>query len=338
MNEKYYDNINEQRQSNFDDNNYYREKLKYSYYQNKQKRKTIGLTVIVSGIILYIILKNFTEIQNMYSTLIALLIITIGFAIFLLNYLQADIFINGQGISHNANNILMLEHEELKLEFQKFKKKAGILDDDKNIENTINNIINTIFNKEFIQNKIEKTLSENAVKNSRLDNLINEFEKTSYRINEELNRLRKSANLNLVIGSLSTTIAIFSLTYEVFFSEIDFKETIGLLSHYIPRLSLVVFIEIFAFFFLKLYKSNLLEIKYFNNEKTNIDFKLITLKTALFQEDTEMIKLCLTELIKTERNFVLKKDETTVEIEKFKNDKNDNQIIANLIGKVISNK
>jgi len=340
MSKKYYDYINQTRESNFDDRRYINENLKYEYYQNKQKRKLIGYIFIGLGIITYIALKFFIEIQNIYSTLSGLILITGGLVILLLNYLQSDtaIFINGENISNNTNNILILELEELKLEFQKFRKKAGILDDDQNIDKTINNIIDRTFNKEFIQDKIEKTFSQNAVKSSRLDNLINEFEKTSYRINDELNRLRKSANLNLVIGSLSTTIAIVALTYEVFFSEIDFKETIGLLSHYIPRLSLVVFIEIFAFFFLKLYKSNLLEIKYFNNEKTNIDFKLITLKTALFQEDTEMIKLCLTELIKTERNFILKKDETTVEIEKFKSDKNDNQIIANLIGKVISNK
>ena len=339
MSKKYYDYINENRESNFEEKRYY-EQLQYENYQTKQRKRVIGLIFIFLSVKIYVILKFFTEIQNLYSTLISLTLSVIGLGILLLNYLQSDtsIYINGENVSNKTNNYFMLELEELKLEFQKFRKKAGILDDEKNIDNTINNIINQTFNKAFIQDKIEKTFSENALKNAKLDNLINEFEKTSYRINDELNRLRKSANLNLVIGSLSTTIAIFSLTYEVFFSEVNFKEMLGLLSHYIPRISLVIFIEIFAFFFLKLYKSNLLEIKYFNNEKTNIDFKIITLKTALFQEDSEMIKLCLTELIKTERNFILKKDETTVEVEKFKTDKNDNQILANLLGKIISNK
>lgn len=337
MKDEYFDYIDEMRQSKFDEQKYIDEKIIYRNYRLKQRRKKAGLILTVLGISIYLSLRLLTNIENIYSTIFGLLTIIIGLAIFLLNYLQNDYTAINSSYS-NINNYLMIELEELRLEFQKFKKKTGVLDDDKGIDNSINNIINKIFNKEYIQNKIEKSFSENAIKSSRLDNLFNEFEKTSYRINDELIRLRKSANINLVIGSLSTTIAIFSLTYEVFFSEINFKETVNLLSHYIPRISLVIFIEIFAFFFLKLYKTNLLEIKYFNNEKTNIDFKLITLKTALFQEDTKMIRLCLSELIKTERNFILKKDESTVEIEKFKSDKNDNQILANLVETILKKK
>jgi hypothetical protein len=337
MKDDYFDYIDEMRQSKFDEQRYIDEKIIYRNYRFKQRRKKVGLILTLLGISIYLSLRLLTNIENIYSTIFGLLTIIIGLAIFLLNYLQNDYTAINSSYS-NINNYLMIELEELRLEFQKFKKKTGVLDDDKGIDNSINNIINQIFNKEYIQNKIEKSFSENAVKSSRLDNLFNEFEKTSYRINDELIRLRKSANINLVIGSLSTTIAIFSLTYEVFFSELNFKETVNLLSHYIPRISLVIFIEIFAFFFLKLYKTNLLEIKYFNNEKTNIDFKLITLKTALFQEDTKMIRLCLSELIKTERNFILKKDESTVEIQKFKLDKNDNQILANLVGTILKEK
>jgi len=337
MKDEYFDYIDEMRQSKFDEQRYVDEKIIYRNYRYKQRRKKVGLILTLLGVSIYLSLRLLTNIENIYSAIFGLSTIVIGLAIFLLNYLQNDYTAINSSYS-NINNYLMIELEELRLEFQKFKKKTGVLDDDKNIDNSINNIINKIFNKEYIQNKIEKSFSENAVKSSRLDNLFNEFEKTSYRINDELIRLRKSANINLVIGSLSTTIAIFSLTYEVFFSELNFKETVNLLSHYIPRISLVIFIEIFAFFFLKLYKTNLLEIKYFNNEKTNIDFKLITLKTALFQEDTKMIRLCLSELIKTERNFILKKDESTVEIEKFKSDKNDNQILANLVETILKKK
>ncbi|RUT68547.1 hypothetical protein D0817_20700 [Flavobacterium cupreum] len=337
MRDEYFDYMDEIRQSKLDEQRYIDEKIIYRNYKIKQRRKIVGLTLMTLGIIAYISIRLLTNIENIYSTILGLFSIITGIAIVLLNYLQND-YTSTRGSYSEINNYLLIQLEELKLELQKFKKKTGVLDDDKSIDNSINNIINKIFNKDYIQNKIEKSFTENAVKSSRLDNLFNEFEKTSYRINDELIRLRKSANINLVIGSLSTTIAIFSLTYEVFFSEVNFTETVNLLSHYIPRISLVIFIEIFAFFFLKLYKSNLLEIKYFNNEKTNIDFKLITLKTALFQEDLKMIRLCLSELIKTERNFILKKDESTVEIEKFKVDKNDNQLIASLVEKLLMKK
>jgi hypothetical protein len=337
MNENYFDHLENSREMSSDELRFFEERMRFRNYRLNRNRKKIALSIILIGVITFIILNAFTEVSNFTATLIGLITTSLGIGLFLLNYLQTDIFINGERIP-NFNSRILFELDDLKLELQKIKKKSGGVEDNQQVEKTISSIINRILSKEFIQSKIEKTLSDNAIKNFRSDNLFSEFEKTSFRINEELNRLRKSANINLVIGSLSTSIAIFALTYEVFFSEVDFSNNVDILSHYIPRISLVIFIEIFAFFFLKLYKSNLLEIKYFNNEKTNIDFKLITLKTALFQDDMEMIKLCLSELIKTERNFVLKKDETTVEIEKIKTEKHDNQIMASLFEKLLSKK
>jgi hypothetical protein len=315
----------------------YFEELRYLSFKRRQYRKIIGLAIFLFGGILYILLKYTFNLPNIYSTTIGLILTLSGLAFYLLNYLNTDIYINDDKIPGLSTNVLA-ELDELRFDFQKFKKKAGVLEDSQQLNKTINDVIERTLDRSFIQNKIETVFSDNALKSARHDNLFNEFEKTSYRINDELIRLRKSANINLVIGSLSTTVAIFSLTYEVFFSEVNFNDSVSLFSHYIPRISLVIFIEIFAFFFLKLYKANLLEIKYFNNEKTNIDFKLITLKTALFQEDSETIKLCLSELIKTERNFIMKKDETTVELEKFKTDKNDNQILTSLLKKILSKK
>ena len=78
------------------------------------------------------------------------------------------------------------------------------------------------------------------------------------------------------------------------------------------------FIELFAYFFLRLYKSGLIDIKFYQNELTNIDMKSASLLSALVTEDKEIIKLVSTELSRTERNFVLKKDESTVDLEKAK--------------------
>jgi hypothetical protein len=146
--------------------------------------------------------------------------------------------------------------------------------------------------------------------------------------------LRRSANLNLVIGTLTTFLAISGLGFEVFKASMDFTDTVELLSHYIPRLSLVIFIEIFAFFFLKLYKANLNEIKYFNNEKTNIDFKIISLKTAIYEENQDLIKLTIEELIKTERNFKLDKNQSTVELEIRKNENTNSKLFTDIIQKL----
>lgn len=92
---------------------------------------------------------------------------------------------------------------------------------------------------------------------------------------------------------------------------------------FIPRLSVSIFIELFSFFFLRMYKRNLDEIKYLNNERTNIELKLIALESAILNKDDEnTLGKILIELSKTERNFILKKGESTVEVEKEKLESN----------------
>jgi multisubunit Na+/H+ antiporter MnhE subunit len=200
-----------------------------------------------------------------------------------------------------------------------------------NVSKTIHQAIDNTITEEYIKSKIDSIYGEKAISEAKRKDIITDFENLSYRINGELTRLRKSANLNLVIGTLTTICAIMALGYEVFNNDLIFSDATKVLSHYIPRISLIVFVEIFAFFFLKLYKATLSDIKYFNNEKTNVDFKIVSLKTALNTSDLSLIKTMLEELIKTERNFKLGKNESTVELEKIKNDAISSHVIAQLL-------
>lgn len=79
-----------------------------------------------------------------------------------------------------------------------------------------------------------------------------------------------------------------------------------------------VFIEVFAYFFLRLYKSSLSEIKYFQNEMTNTEAKLAALKCSLAPVESEAMSHEIKALSETERNAVLEKGQTTAEIEKAK--------------------
>lgn len=152
------------------------------------------------------------------------------------------------------------------------------------------------------------------------------FEK---RLQEYINTLSRNSNLNLIIGLLITLLGIALLIYFIF-KEQKPNET-ELMFHYISRFSIVIMIEIFALFFLKLYKSNLSEIKYFHNEISNINSKIIALKTALLVDDKVSIKAVISELSKTERNHILKKGESTIELEKIKIDKEDSKEIINVL-------
>lgn len=267
--------------------------------------------------------------MDIVSIVIVLVSIFIGIGIALMNYLQSN---DDNKKDNYIKEIYLNELSELKYNIEILKNKSGNgKETEININSIVEEAIQNKFSDRFIQNRIEENYKKEAIKDKKINNLIFSIESKSNRLDDEILRLRKSANLNLVIGTLSTFLAIFSLVYEVFYNEISFTNTTQILSHYIPRISLVIFIEIFAFFFLKLYKSNLFEIKYFNNEKTNIDFKVFSLKTAIYYEDTEMIKSCISNFIETERNFIIKKDESTIDLEKHKYDNLSNTDLKDML-------
>jgi hypothetical protein len=133
-----------------------------------------------------------------------------------------------------------------------------------------------------------------------------------------LRDFRSREETNLGIGMLLSVIGVVILLALVIFSgsRPDF------LQWFIPRLSVALFIQLFAYFFLRLYRTNLLDIKYFNNELTNIEYKKLATNIAMKLDRggdrpldksyvALMSKLCL-ELLKSERNFILKRGETTI--------------------------
>jgi hypothetical protein len=97
---------------------------------------------------------------------------------------------------------------------------------------------------------------------------------------------------------------------------IEFENTLDFVESFVPRLSLVIFIELFAYFFLRLYKDTLSEIKYFQNEITNIESKHLAVAMAISNNSDEGLIHSIDSLLSTERNHILNKGQTTVEIEK----------------------
>ena len=90
----------------------------------------------------------------------------------------------------------------------------------------------------------------------------------------------------------------------------------------IARFSLVIFIEVFAFYYFRLYKNIMVDIKFYQNEITNIEMKLLALHAVEDKNDLDTLKILSSELIKTERNFVIDKNKTTIDIERYKQDTN----------------
>lgn len=339
MNDNYHDYIENNRKNEFERDMFLRRRAEVEYSRNK-KMNLFGILIGIIGIVILltkdVVRQYFDERFAVIFLIVGATSFSFGIAILLYRYLQNGV-LNKLNSSHYSDQNLRSELQDLRVEILKLRKKSGEPTDSENISRTINNAIDNTLTEDFIKNKIDTLYGEKAIAESRHKNLQEDFENLSYRINGEIIRLRKSANLNLVIGTVTTALAIFALGYEVFKSEFEVTDTVKLLTHYLPRLSLIIFIEIFAFFFLKLYKATLSDIKYFNNEKTNIDFKLIALKTALNNGDSEIVKNMLQELIKTERNFKLSKDESTVELEKIRSTASNDNILAQLMHKIQHN-
>jgi len=173
--------------------------------------------------------------------------------------------------------------------------------------------------------------NEELKNKTRYDALAENFNKTERRIENEINALNKKSNVNLTIGVITTASAVIFLFYVSLNLAHTFNDWLAFISYFIPRLTLVIFIEVFSFYFLKLYRTNLNEIQYYQNELTDIDFKIVALKGALLSHDDEFLKQVLNEVIKIDHNKILKKDETTVDIEKFRAENENTKELLNKI-------
>ncbi|CAM5295725.1 hypothetical protein [Pseudomonas fragi] len=152
------------------------------------------------------------------------------------------------------------------------------------------------------------------------------------RLKREISDLRLRSNINLLIGMLITAGGLWLLWSTVSMldtstllkalasegEESNVKFYKNLVLPVIPRVMLVVFVEVFAYFFLRLYRNGLSEIKYFQNELTNIESKLTAAEFAYVTKNEDALKFSIESLSKTERNFVLEKGQTTVELERAK--------------------
>ncbi len=196
------------------------------------------------------------------------------------------------------------------------------------VAKTSEEAIKTIFKNET------NNLRESIESNLSLKRLTDLSEGITRRLRREITDLRLRSNVNLLIGMVITGGGLYLLWTTV--SIIDSSELLKQLasegddSNYkfiknivlpiIPRVLLVVFIEVFAYFFLKLYKNGLSEIKYFQNELTNIESKLAAVEFSHMTNNQDALKISIESLSKTERNFILDKGQTTVELERAKSE------------------
>ncbi|MEN6082853.1 hypothetical protein [Chromobacterium piscinae] len=161
------------------------------------------------------------------------------------------------------------------------------------------------------------------------------FDDTLIRMSKEVSSLGRRGNVNLLIGVATTLVAVAILSSTIFFDASILHGFDGMASHFLPRVSLSIFIEIFSFFFLKLYSAGLQDIKYYQNEMTNFEAKFIALNKAIEVGDKSTTAKILISLSLTERNGILKKGETTQDIERLRqSQQNEKELLSALMSLV----
>lgn len=148
------------------------------------------------------------------------------------------------------------------------------------------------------------------------------------RLTEEIRAQRRSATTNLAFGLITAGVSLTFLAWLAWITSIETTDAhaasralgrpqpdyVIYWGTFASKIALSVAANVFAFFFLSTYRRNLSEIRYFQNELTNIEIKFFSLfyaKESGFADAQQEIVL---ELSSTERNFILKRGETTSDV------------------------
>lgn len=152
-----------------------------------------------------------------------------------------------------------------------------------------------------------------VLRGTDISTIANFYDSTNDRIQGEIRRIRSNSSVNMLIGVGASVAAIGLLVSTIQEHKVELMEIV-------PRATVSILIEAFAFFFFSQYRKQQEEIKYWNNEKTNLDLKIFALSIAIEDEEIgtkEYMRNLISTLIQTDRNVfgadVPKKEEKVEE-------------------------
>jgi hypothetical protein len=179
---------------------------------------------------------------------VLIVIFLVGIAVALINYLS------GRGAKRSDGYLIERRIDELYklIKYNVANNPSGINLSDKldssteQITKTISENIVSQITPRVIASLIKTAESEDDRK--RYNELTHEINVSKARILREIEDLSRRGNLNLAIGVV-TTLSAAALLFISIGKEIDIKDPTSTLNYFIPRVSTVIFIEIFSFFF-----------------------------------------------------------------------------------------
>lgn len=248
---------------------------------------------------------------------------------------------DGSGISSDDNVAIVGLLKSINESLEKGKLESTLSESERN--QILDNISHTV--KVELNGTLLKNIEDTYGQQIHNDKLANYFEQamspTIARLRTYAVDLQSKASVNLAYGIGATITAIFILIFVLFSATApETSNQIELVFFYTSRLFLVFLVQGISIFFLNLYKSTLRSILYINNEITNHESKRDSISVALRHGDREALKSMLTTLSNTERNFIVRKGETSIYESNFRNAESNktNNLIARLISELNSTK
>ncbi|NNB04708.1 hypothetical protein HBN83_02195 [Pseudomonas fragi] len=336
---------------------------RYTEYQKQIRSRlvllvssfTISIVFFLSGILSGDKLLGFIPFPQEFLYALALMFVVIFFGWLTYSYVQGIQLISPRYISSRlskvgeASNESVMRIADIEERLAEFSRKLKGYDSDARdtwVEDTVE-VVKSVASQK-IWEELSSSVSKNAYQDRVLAPIHREYEQAKLRLLSEVNALGKRGNVNLALG-VATTIAALLIFSSLALSTIDpefYKsfngdikvELVALSIYVIPKISLAIFIQIFALFFLNLYKSGLAEIKYFQNEMTNLEMKYFGIVAAISSEDRESVSEVAKLLLEVERNHILSQGQTTVELEKHKIEQSSSAEVLKLLPKLFGKK
>jgi len=151
------------------------------------------------------------------------------------------------------------------------------------------------------------------------NNVMKAGENIKLRLSDEILELEKRSNLALIIGLIFSLAGAIVLGGFMFVAPTTYDSPLHILYYWAPKISVTIFLQIFSYFFLRLYRNGIFEIKYFHNEMTTVRLKLVALESMIALRGAQNIEAALSQycldLGRVDRNANLKRGEKSLSAE-----------------------
>jgi hypothetical protein len=255
---------------------------------------------------------NFVTYTEISTIIVAGLLIAYGISSVLVDYLKGNSSIS-QRIGVNESSYYLDKKMDIVLsQIEKFNEeavKSYLKEEPGSIDAAFKKFQDQLLPS--VINDLESKFGESSIEEKRWSSISRVFFEAQRRLLREIDALGRRGNVNLIVGVITTALAIGLLIYLVVGNPQKIDDLPSILVHYVPRLTLVIFVEVFSFFFLRLYRASLFEIRTYQEDLTRLAIQEVAVTSAWTISDKAARAVLSTSLIATSKAIPAKLEKTS---------------------------